>query len=81
MNITTDKYRRCDISVGISYNSDIGVAREALMKLLAGDEAVLKDREMLVFRIRISTPPARLDRLPCTARPIATPAEPSSREP
>ncbi len=48
VNITTDKYRRCDISVGISYNSDIGVAREALMKLLAGDEAVLKDREMLV---------------------------------
>ena len=30
------------------------------------------------FNIRISTPPARLDRLPCTARPMATPAEPST---
>lgn len=48
INITTDKYRRCDISVGISYGSDIGAARETLMELLAEDEAVLKDKEMRV---------------------------------
>ena len=48
INITTDKYRRCDIFVGISYNADIGAARETLMNLLAEDEAVLKDREMRV---------------------------------
>ena len=48
INITTDKYRRCDISVGISYSADIGAAREALMNLLSEDEAVLKDREMRV---------------------------------
>ena len=48
INITTDKYRRCDISVGISYSSDIGAARETLMELLAEDEAVLKDKEMRV---------------------------------
>ena len=48
VNITTDRYRRCDISVGISYGSDIRVAREALMDLLSGDSAVLKDREMRV---------------------------------
>ncbi len=48
VNITTDKYRRCDISVGISYRSDIRTAREALMDLLAEDPAVLKDREMRV---------------------------------
>lgn len=48
VNITTDRYRRCDISVGISYGSDIGTAREALMKLLAEDQAVLRDREMRV---------------------------------
>ena len=48
VNITTDKYRICDISVGISYGSDIRVAREALMDLLSGDSAVLKDREMRV---------------------------------
>lgn len=48
INITTDKYRRCDISVGISYSSDIGAARETLMELLAEDEAVRKDKEMRV---------------------------------
>lgn len=48
INVTTDRYRRCDISVGISYNADIGAAREVLMNLLAEDEAVLKDREMRV---------------------------------
>lgn len=48
VNITTDKYRRCDISVGISYHSDIQTARDALMGLLTGDPAVLKDREMRV---------------------------------
>ena len=48
VNITTDKYRRCDIPVGISYRSDIRTAREALMDLLAEDPAVLKDRDMRV---------------------------------
>lgn len=48
INVTTDRYRRCNISVGISYNADIGAAREVLMNLLAEDEAVLKDREMRV---------------------------------
>lgn len=48
VNITTDKYRRCDIQVGISYDSDIDAAREALMDLLKADQAVLQDREMRV---------------------------------
>lgn len=48
VNITTDKYRRCDISVGISYQSDIQTARKVLMDLLAEDPAVLKDHEMRV---------------------------------
>ena len=48
VNITTDKYRRCDISVGISYCSDIRTAREALTELLSEDPAVLKDQEMRV---------------------------------
>lgn len=48
INITTDKYRRCDIPVGISYDADIQVARETLLELLAADSAVLKDREMRV---------------------------------
>lgn len=48
VNITMDKYRRCDILVGISYDADIQVARETLLELLAADSAVLKDREMRV---------------------------------
>lgn len=48
VNVSTDKYRRCDIAVGISYQADIQAAREALMTLLAQDPAVLKDRDMRV---------------------------------
>lgn len=48
VNVTADQYRRCDISVRISYHSDIRTAREALMELLAADPAVLKDRDMRV---------------------------------
>ncbi len=48
VNVTADKYRRCDISVGISYQSDLQTAREALMGMLEADPAVLKDRDMWV---------------------------------
>lgn len=48
VNVSTDKYRRCDVPVGISYQADIQTAREALMTLLAQDPAVLKDRDMRV---------------------------------
>lgn len=48
VNVSTDKYRRCDIPVGISYQADIRTAREAIMELLARDPAVLKDRDMRV---------------------------------
>lgn len=49
VNVTAAKMRRMDVVVGISYNADIKKAREVLMKVLENDEAVLKDREMLVF--------------------------------
>lgn len=48
VNVTADKYRRCDISVGVSYQSDLQTAREALMGMLEADPAVLKDRDMRV---------------------------------
>lgn len=48
-NVTTSNKRRCDIVVGISYDSDIKVAKEALMQLLQDDPKVLKDSDMLVF--------------------------------
>lgn len=48
-NVTEAKIRRLDISVGISYNSDIKKAREVLLAMLEQDEAPLKDQVMRVY--------------------------------
>lgn len=44
-----------DISVGISYQADLKRAKEVLNAILAGDEAVLKDRDMLVYVSELSS--------------------------
>lgn len=49
VNVTTSKMRRCDIVVGISYDSDIKKAKEVLFNLLQEDEKVLKDKDINVF--------------------------------
>lgn len=49
VNITAQKERRMDIVVGISYQGDLKRAKEVLEAVLREDEAVLKDRDMLVF--------------------------------
>lgn len=49
VNVTTQEARRMDVSVGIAYNADLKKAKEVLLQVLAGDEAVLKDRDYLVF--------------------------------
>lgn len=49
VNVTTQEARRMDISVGISYKADLKKAKEVLLEVLAEDEAVLKDRDYLVF--------------------------------
>lgn len=48
-NVTQTPYRRTDIKISISYDSDIKTAKSVLMQLLEEDVAVLKDKEMLVF--------------------------------
>jgi len=48
-NVTTSENRRCDIVVGISYDSDIKKAKDVLSQVLAEDEKVLKDKDMSVF--------------------------------
>lgn len=48
-NVTEAKIRRLDISVGISYDSDIKKAREVLLAMLKEDEAPLKDQVMRVY--------------------------------
>ncbi|MCH5269965.1 MAG: mechanosensitive ion channel [Lachnospiraceae bacterium] len=48
-NVTEASVRRLDITVGIAYDSDIKLAKEALTEMLIKDEAVLEDKEKLVF--------------------------------
>ena len=38
-----------DISVGIAYSADLKRAKDVLMQVLLEDEAVLKEKDMLVF--------------------------------
>lgn len=49
VNITSQQDRRMDIVVGVSYKADLKRAREVLETVLKEDEAVLKDKVMLVF--------------------------------
>lgn len=49
VNVTTQDCRRMDIKVGISYKADLKTAKAVLFNVLQEDEAVLKDRDMLVF--------------------------------
>lgn len=49
VNVTAQKDRRMDIVVGVSYKADLKQAKEVLENVLREDEAVLKDKDMLVF--------------------------------
>jgi small conductance mechanosensitive channel len=47
-NYSLNETRRNDIVVGISYDDDIGVAIDAIKKVLAADDRVLEEPEPLV---------------------------------
>ena len=49
LNMSTVEDRRMDIKVGISYESDIRMAKETLLKVLEEDPGVLQDEEKRVF--------------------------------
>ena len=49
LNMSTLTERRMDIKVGISYDADIRHAREAIMKVLEEDPAVLSSKDRRVF--------------------------------
>lgn len=49
VNVTTQECRRMDVKVGISYKADLKAAKTVLFNVLQEDEAVLKDKEMLVY--------------------------------
>lgn len=48
-NVSTQKTRRIDIPVGISYDSDIKLAKEVIMKLMSSNEMILQDGTTNVF--------------------------------
>lgn len=48
-NVTARDLRKLEVKVGISYNSDIGKAKEILEKLLREDEDTKDDEGMVVF--------------------------------
>lgn len=49
VNVTAQECRRMDITVAISYKADLKKAKEVLTWVLEKDEAVLKDKEHIVF--------------------------------
>ena len=49
VNVTAQECRRMDITVAISYKADLKKAKEVLEWVLEKDEAVLKDKEHIVF--------------------------------
>lgn len=49
VNVTAQECRRMDITVAISYKADLKKAKEVLAKVLEKDEAVLKDKEHIVY--------------------------------
>lgn len=48
-NVTACEHRRIDLLVGISYDSDIRLAKEQLQHLLEEDEDVQKEKEYFVY--------------------------------
>ena len=48
-NVTHAPYRRNEMKIGISYDSDIKTAKKVLQQLLDNDSAILQDMEKLVF--------------------------------
>lgn len=49
INVSTSNIRRCDLVVGISYDSDIKLAKDTMLKVITEDEASLKDKDLVVF--------------------------------
>lgn len=49
VNASMEATRRVDVTVGISYNADLQKAKAVLMEVLTSDEAVLKDKDRVVY--------------------------------
>lgn len=49
VNVSMLEDRRLDIAVGIAYDADIRIAKEVLLKVMQQDEAVIKEKDCIVF--------------------------------
>ena len=49
INVTAQKERRVDLSVSVSYDADLKKVKEVIDNVLKTDEAVLKDKDIVVF--------------------------------
>ncbi len=48
-NVTSSNFRRCDITVGISYDADIKTAKSVIDRVVESDPDTLKNMEMIVY--------------------------------
>lgn len=48
VNLTSMKCRRLDLSIGVSYDANLKLAKQAIQDFLDKDEKVMKDREKIV---------------------------------
>lgn len=49
INFTANQTRRLDMTIGVSYNSDIAIVKQALLEAVLSDERVLKDQPIDIF--------------------------------
>ena len=48
-NVTESKYRRLDLKMGVSYESDIQKVKKVLAELLSQEKSIIKNQETLVY--------------------------------
>lgn len=48
-NVSTANTRRCDLVIGIAYDSDIKLAKDTMLKVITEDSVSLKDKDLLVY--------------------------------
>ena len=48
VNVTNENERRLDLQIGISYEADLKYAKEILRQIVVNDDAVIKDRDILI---------------------------------
>ena len=48
-NVTAEDKRRVDVTIGISYNASIAEAKKVMEQVIAQEDRILKDEQIMVF--------------------------------